>query len=139
MADKSISQLDTAPSANIGDLFVIAAPDQSSASGFKSYKIPLSVLAAFAVEDIVYTGLETTAQSIVGAINEIYGVVLTGTLTAGNTTLTLQNAAITTNSTVDIYTDTFGVNPTDVTLSSGSITLTFESQATDVAVKVIIK
>ena len=61
---------------------------------------------------------------------------VTGTLTAGNTSVTLSDASITSNSTFDIYTDTFGVNPTGITVATGSITLTFKSQASDVNVKV---
>lgn len=59
-----------------------------------------------------------------------------GTLTAGQTTLTLTDSAITTDSTLDFYTDTFGVNPTDVAVTTGSVTLTFEAQANDIEVKV---
>ena len=40
------------------------------------------------------------------------------------------------DSTVEIYTNTFGVNPTDASVSSGSITLTFASQSSDIGVKV---
>ena len=61
---------------------------------------------------------------------------ITGTLTAGNTTLTLSDAAITTNSTIDVYTDTFGVNPTNVAVATGSVTLTFTAQASNLGVKV---
>lgn len=63
---------------------------------------------------------------------------LTGTLTTGQTSLTIQNAAITTSSTIDFYTDTFGVNPTAVTVATGSITLTFDVQQSDLGVKVRI-
>ena len=61
---------------------------------------------------------------------------VTGTLTAGSTSITLSNAAITTSSTLDYYTDTFGVNPTNVSVSTGSVTLTFEAQSSDLGVKV---
>ena len=61
---------------------------------------------------------------------------VTGTLIAGQTSITLSNAAITTSSTIDYYTDTFGVNPTNVSVVSGSVTLTFEAQSTDLGVKV---
>lgn len=63
---------------------------------------------------------------------------ITGTLTAGSTSITLSDASITTESTIDVYTDTFGVNPTNVVVATGSVTLTFEAQANDVAVKVRI-
>lgn len=59
-----------------------------------------------------------------------------GTLTAGQTSITLSDASITTDSTFDFYTDTYGINPTTVSVSTGSITLTFESQSTNVGVKV---
>lgn len=61
---------------------------------------------------------------------------VTGTLIAGQTSITLSNVAITTSSTIDYYTDTFGVNPTNVSVVSGSVTLTFEAQSTDLGVKV---
>lgn len=61
---------------------------------------------------------------------------VTGTLTAGSTSVTLSNAAITTSSTLDIYTDVYGVNPTDVSVSSGNVTLTFEAQDSNIGVKV---
>ena len=61
---------------------------------------------------------------------------VTGTLTAGQTSITLSNVAITTTSTLEYFTDKFGVNPVDVTASTGSVTLTFEAQASNLGVKV---
>lgn len=61
---------------------------------------------------------------------------VTGTLTAGQTSLTLSNASITTSSTLDFYTDVFGVNPTNVSVSTGSVTLTFPVQVNNIGVKV---
>lgn len=61
---------------------------------------------------------------------------LTGTLTAGETTLTISNSSITEDSMIDIYTNVFGVNPTEVTVANGSITLVFDAQETDLGVKV---
>ena len=61
---------------------------------------------------------------------------ISGTLTAGTTSITLSDASITTSSTLDVYTDTFGINPTNMTATTGSVTLTFESQASDLGVKV---
>lgn len=67
------------------------------------------------------------------------GKVLTSTLTAGQTTLTFTDSSITANSTVDVYTSVYGVSPTEITSSTGSITLTFDSQDSDLSVKVVIK
>ena len=61
---------------------------------------------------------------------------LTGTLTAGSTSLTLSDADISASSTVDYYTNYYGINPTGVSVSSGSVTLTFEAQDIDISVKV---
>ena len=61
---------------------------------------------------------------------------VTGTLTAGSTSLTLSDASITTSSTIDVYTDVFGVNPTNVVVATGSVTLTFSAQGSNIGVKV---
>ena len=63
---------------------------------------------------------------------------VTGTLTAGETSLVLEDTAIKTDSTFEIYTDTYGINPSSVTVTNGSITLVFASQASDLGVKVRI-
>lgn len=64
---------------------------------------------------------------------------LTSTLSAGSTTLTLSNTAITTSSTIDVYTDKWGVNPTDVAVEAGKITLTFDKQSAALGVKVEVR
>ncbi len=63
---------------------------------------------------------------------------LTGTLTAGSTTLVLQDAAITAGSWVDGASSVYGVNPTNVVASNGQVTLTFEAQQTNIDIKVRI-
>ena len=72
-------------------------------------------------------------------VTNIEGVELTSTLAAGSTSLTFTNSKITTNSTVDIYSSEYGVNPKTVTLSNGSIAMTFKAQSSDVSVKVVCK
>ena len=64
--------------------------------------------------------------------------ILTGTLTAGQTSLTIEDEGITLSAIVDIYTDVFGVDPTNVVVANGSITITFDAQASDLSVKVVI-
>ena len=61
---------------------------------------------------------------------------VTGTLLTGATSITLSDASITTTSTIDIYTDVFGIQPTNAVVASGSITLTFLAQASNITVKV---
>ena len=79
------------------------------------------------LNDKVYTGIAGSFGSFIEIIS---------TLEAGETTLTISNAKITTDSTIDVYTDTFGISPTNQVVTSGQIVLTFEAQANDVGVKV---
>ena len=81
------------------------------------------------------TSTKTTIGDLASAVMGFSFVDITGTLVVGATSLTLQDASITSNSTIDIYTDTFGVNPTNVSVTTGQIVLTFEAQANAVNVK----
>jgi len=87
------------------------------------------------LEDIVTTKHQ---GAVTATLFPIPFVEATGTLTAGSTVLTIQNGAISTASTIDVYTDTFGVSPTNIGVSSGQVTLTFDSQASDLGVKIRI-
>lgn len=99
-------------------------------------KASTSQIAGKVAENTTYVNLETTSKNLVGAINEVNGTWLTGTLTAGQTSLTLSDASITISSTIDYYTDAFGVSPTNVVVTTGQIVLTFPAQASDLGVKV---
>lgn len=81
---------------------------------------------------------DPTKWDMLDIINCI-GFELTSTLAAGNTTLTLTDNRITTNSMIDYYTDVYGVNPTSVVVTTGQIVLTFAAQATALNVKVVVK
>lgn len=81
----------------------------------------------------------STMNNLESRINSAFGALtkeVTGTLLAGQTTLTLSDASILTTSDLDIYTDTWGVSPVTVVASTGSVTLTFEALGSDLAVKV---
>ena len=80
-----------------------------------------------------------TASELEDEIASARGTELTATLTAGQTTLTFTDSSITANSTVDVYTSVYGVSPTEITSGTGSLTLTFDSQDSDLSVKVVIK
>ena len=68
----------------------------------------------------------------------IVGKEITDTLSAGSTSLTISDAFITTSSTIDYYTDIFGVSPTNAVVTTGQIVLTFPAQASNMGVKVRI-
>ena len=86
-----------------------------------------------------------TKTQVDNAISLSQGHVLTGTLTAGNTSITIvdsdTNAPIDDNSFIDPYTNIYGVSPTDITIDSTNhtITLTFDAQETDLIIKVRVK
>lgn len=61
-----------------------------------------------------------------------------GTLAAGASTVTLQNAAITTSSKIDYYAEVFGVHPINAVVTTGQIVLTYRPRATAVNIKVVV-
>ena len=134
MPDIKISELTPAASLNIDDVMPVV---QELDGNLTTMKCSMSQIGTEVNKNILYSSdLKTTAKSVIGAINEAAGVWVLGTLTAGQTSLTLLDDSITTSSNIDIYTDVFGVSPTNATVATGSITLTFESRTSDLEVKV---
>jgi hypothetical protein len=64
--------------------------------------------------------------------------VVSGTLTAGQTSLTLSNAAITAASFIDVYTDG-GVPFTSIVQNVGSVVISFEEQAANLNVSIVVR
>jgi hypothetical protein len=81
-------------------------------------------------------GMESRINLAFSALSACGFVEVTGTLLTGATSITLSDASITTSSTIDLFTDTYGVNPTAMSVSTGSVTLTFDAQESDLGVKV---
>lgn len=134
---KKYSDLDSATSIYNNDLACLAQEAQegeTSETGYISRKATVSALASKILKEIQFTTdlANYSNPTIIGAI----GKIITGTLSAGSTILMLSDAAITTSSNFDFYTDTFGVNPTNVSVSTGVLTLTFPAQQSDLSVKV---
>lgn len=69
---------------------------------------------------------------------EDFGNKVTGTLASGSTSITLAHSKITTNSMLSFYTSIYGVSPNSVSVSNGSVTLTFDTQDTNMVVAVSI-
>ena len=132
-----ITDLPSLTALNLTDGLALASKDNNNDD--LTVQLLISELANALMTDISYGSLDTTSKKIIGAINELKaadGVEVTGTLLAGATSITLSDASITTTSTIDIYTDVFGIQPTNAVVASGSITLTFLAQASDITVKV---
>lgn len=65
--------------------------------------------------------------------------ILTSTLSAGSTSVTFSNAAITTTAMYDVYADKYGLTPTNISITTGQAVLTFEAQSSNVSVKLVIR
>ena len=61
---------------------------------------------------------------------------LTGTLVAGETTLTIQHEIITPDVTITPHSNPFGICPTDMIATNGQVVLTFNAQPNDVGIMV---
>ena len=87
-----------------------------------------------------YSGLQTTDKTVIGAINEVNAkaskVEVTGTLTAGQTSITLSDASITASSFIQVFADNGNVNYTSISATTGSVTIGFLAQASDMTVTV---
>ena len=111
--------------------------------------------AGVTAQDVSFDGATSglSATDVQGAIDEvvsdigqlpipvIHEEVQSGTLTAGQTSvvLTFTDETIGSDTLVFYFTDTFGVNPTAVATTSTTVTLTFDAQASDIGVSVMVK
>ena len=129
-----ISELPSVLTLDINDVAAFVSKDNQNVD--QTMKVKVSEVATKVVNNIEYGSLNTSDKKVLGAINEVRGTFVTGTLTAGSTSITLSDASITTSSTIDIYVSTFGIQPTNAVVSTGSITLTFLAQSADISVKV---
>lgn len=74
-----------------------------------------------------------TSWVLVPSADEPTPIVISDILTAGSTTLTFSNSAITADSLIDVYADVWYSNSIQ---SAGSVVLTFPVQASDMVVKI---
>lgn len=123
-------------------------PNVSTNNQTPTYAIP-STLNALASGEKLSVAMGKIAKTVAAVIQQqtdiknlsenvtaISYTKVTGTLAVGETSITLTSGAIASDSAFDIYTSIYGVNPTAVTASSGSITLEFDAQSADMAVEV---
>ena len=86
-------------------------------------------------------GVSSTVENLGRDVEDLQGnvgVMYTGMLSAGETTLTLKTDTLTNESTIDVYTDKFGVAPTLVEADAvaKTVRLTFAIQTDILTVKV---
>ena len=94
-----------------------------------SYTAKSGDMVTYNSTEFVFNG---TVWQEFGAASTIF----TETLTAGDTTITITDSQIAVGSMVDIYTDVYGLEPTNVSVTAGQIVLTFDAQGVDIHVKV---
>ena len=95
----------------------------------ESYTAKSGDMVTYNSTEFVFNG---TVWQEFGAASTIF----TETLTAGDTTITITDSQIAIGSTIDIYTDVYGLEPTNVAVTAGQIVLTFDAQGVDIHVKV---
>lgn len=181
--ETAISGLSTTVSAHTTSISTISGQISTLTTGLNTAQGNINT-----INSLIGNGEPTTSdKTLIGAINEIYGMITggggteiqaanvsydgttsgltaddvqeaidelaaaipsaaavevqTGTLTAGTTSvvLTFASQTIGASTLVDIYTDDYDVAPTAVATTSTTVTLTFESQAADVAVAVKVQ
>lgn len=94
-----------------------------------SYTAKSGDMVTYNSTEFVFNG---TVWQEFGAASTIF----TETLAAGDTTITIISSQIAIGSMVDIYTDVYGLEPTNVAVTAGQIVLTFDAQGVDIHVKV---
>ena len=117
---------------NASVLTVFAGGGAANASGV-NYNNAGSGLTATNVQDAIDEVLSNVTD-----INNKYGKYVSGTILAGNTSITLADASITTSSFIDIYFKDAVLSPTAVTVSAGFVTIDIEALANnqDIAVRI---
>lgn len=120
MADKALSEFTAVTSVTGGALLMVAVEDPLSGTGYSTRKIE--------------------ADDLAKTLNSKVNVLVTGTLTAGSTSITLSDASIDSSSRFDFYAEDIDLYPSaQPAVSTGSITLTYPAQASDVIVGVEVK
>lgn len=89
--------------------------------------------------DTPVKGVDYFTPADIASLNIPKQKTLSATLIAGNTSIILTDASILADSLIDVYTDTYGVNPTNITSSAGTVTLTFPVQENDLGIRVVIR
>ena len=125
--------------------FASGTVDQSSyflqAKNGASSKVSAEDIGDFVNTSQTYSGLNTTAKSPIGAINEVnakVGKILTAKLEAGETSITISDASITADCMILPYFQP-EVYYNSLTPSDGSVTLTFDEQSVDINIKLEVK
>lgn len=128
------AEYDALPASKLTDNITYFISDGSSVTGEASsihYDNSETQLTGTNVQDALD---EATLR--VSAIEHTLSTLLTGTITAGDTSVTITDSSILTTSIIDIYFQDKLLAPTAVTVSEGSIVVEIDAQDTDTVVGV---
>ena len=124
----TISTLPTASSSNEGYVYIVITDGTYAGQTAK------------AGDTFVSDG---SAWVLVPSGDDAGGVLMSAKLTAGSTTITFTNDAITEDSAFSYWTSikegAFGISPTNAVATTGQLVLTFPVQSVDMVVKVEVK
>lgn len=115
-----------------GSQYHLVGIDRAAEGGTKSYS---DLTNKPSINNIILSGNKTLSD--LGIMPK--PTYLTQTLTAGSTSITFTNSAISNNSYVSVYTNVAGLNYTSLTASTGSITLVYPAQSANISVVLEIK
>ena len=82
---------------------------------------------------------EDAATHLQEEIDDTRGVVLTGTLVAGETSVEFSDLSITDDAIIEVYTTVYGVAPINMTQTGSTLTVYFSAMQSNVGVKVLIR
>lgn len=131
-----------ADAAKVGSEIERLEVEMTTAKGIVTLEVPKYVLEEVTVGEETVNKIKTefateehtAAEAIVGLYDR--AVIIKGMLLAGETSITIPHDTITEDSILSIYTSVYGVNPTAVSVTEGSVTLVFEIQENDMEVGV---
>lgn len=126
-----------------GDVYPDLEQDEECNYNNGIYEIELAryTASAVAITDFKQTFEMLENQSIQGMIKQLNDMIQRASITrsvlaAGETSITIMDDRITTNSVLSFFTSIFDVNPTAASVANGSVTLTFKAQTADMEVGV---
>ena len=123
-------------------LFVMSYP---AGSGYATGNMSADALGEGMGHDIPFASLNTSDKSLFGAINELLVISnrankrVSGTLIAGNTSITLTDSDIHEDSYIKACSEDIILSPTSITVEEGRATLTYPAQSADVNVGIVLK
>lgn len=135
MADpKKIIPIDQLPEATI-----LSDSDESILvqNGSATKKADLGLIGGYLATEQTHSELNTTNKQLVGAINEVKGVELIGTIKAYESTIVLYSDKIKSSSKIRVFFETYGMAARDVKATAGQVVVKIEPQ--EEAVKVLVQ